>query len=293
MQQTSRDENKRWLIYKVCLFVLILFGLHLAALFGVLMLYPHDQQAQNRVGLPFIVSCIASLIAISVMRKLHLKKHFVAESYSLPYKLRKEKFILYFFAGCAIVMSAMMIRKATSSFVPSFAPPLLVVSTNTSTLFTVPAWALGPIFICIMMALLCFLVSWQGAVLYQDHLHWYGFGSKNNISYNEIKNVTVEPRASGSAGRGCNYILKLFREHKPPLEINLTPFTASSVIIMLNVIHQYAPDAAMNELAGQMRQGDFPVIGDTNQSSVSREFTSIITWQFFSQLAKFILRIFE
>jgi hypothetical protein len=220
------------------------------------------------------------------MRKLHLKKHFVAESYSLPYKLRKEKFILYFFVGCAIVMSAMMIREATSSYVPTFDPPLLVVSTNTSTLFTVPAWALGPIFICIMIALLCFLVSWQGAILYQDHLHYYTFLSKTDVSYYDIKTVMIR-RAPKS------YYMTLSRNSKPPLEINISPFTTSSVIIMLNVIHQYAPAAAMNELAEQMRQGDFPVIGDTNQSSVFREFKSIAIEQFFLQLVKSIFRIFQ
>jgi len=37
---------------------------------------------------------------------------------------------------------------------------------------------------------------------------------------------------------------------------------------MLNVIHQYAPDATMNELAEEMQQ-KIPVIGDTNQASVT------------------------
>jgi hypothetical protein len=49
----------------------------------------------------------------------------------------------------------------------------------------------------------------------------------------------------------------------------------------------------MNELAEQMRQGDFPVIGDTNQSSVFREFKSIAIEQFFLQLVKSIFRIFQ
>lgn len=259
MRLIPQDEKKRWLIYKVCLFVLILFGLLVAAGFGVLMLYPHDQHAQNMVGFPFIASCPITLVAISVMRKLRLKKHFVAESYSLPYKLRKDKTILFIFVGCAIMMSALSIGKATSSYAPSFAPPLLEVSTNTSKLFSVPAWALAPIIICVMMVFIYFLVSWQGTILYHDHLHWYGFGSKKDISYSEIQKVNIEPKASGSQGGGHNRILMLFREHESPLEINLTPYTAPSVIVMLNVIHQFAANATMNELAEQMRQGDFPV----------------------------------
>lgn len=271
MQLIPQDENKRWLIYKVCLFVLIIFGLLLAALFGVLMFYPHDQNAQNMVGFPFFVSCPITLIAISVMRNLHLRKHFAADSYSLPYKLRKEKFILFFFIGCAIAMSALLVRKSTSGYAPSFAPPLLEISTNTSTLFSVPAWTLVPIIICIMMLLLYFLVSWQGTILYHDHLRWYGFGGKKEISYNEIKTVKIEAKASGSEGGGYNSILMLFREHKSPLEINLRPYTASSVIIMLNVIHQFAPNATMNELAEQMRQGDFPIMSNPNKNPFNQE----------------------
>ena len=266
MQLIPQDENKRWLIYKVCLFILIVFGLLVAALFGVLMLYPHDQQAQNMVGFPFIASCPVTLIAISVMRKLHLKKHFIAESYSLHYKLRKDKTVLFIFVGCAIAMSALAIRKSTSSYVPTFAPPLLAVSTSTSTLFSIPAWMLVPIVACIMLALLYFLVSWQGTILYHDHLHWYGFGSKKDIAYNEIQKVKVEPRAIGYPDGGYMSTLRLFREHKSPLEINLMPYTASSVIIMLNVIHQFAPNATMNELAEQMRQGNFPIMSNPNKN---------------------------
>jgi hypothetical protein len=272
MQLIPQDEDKRWLIYKVCLGVACISAVLTAALFLVVVLFPHDQNKQTLFGMPCFVSWIAMLIAFAVMRRLYLTKHFTASSYSLPYRLRKDKFILYFFIGCTIALSAMMISKATSNYAPSLATPLLEVFTkNNSKLFAVPVWALAPIIICALMTFLYLLISWQGTILYHDHLHWYGFGSRKDIFYSEIQKVSIESRPTGSAGGGYNYILRLFTEHKPPLEINLTPFTASSVIVMLNVIHQFAPNAVINELAEQMRRGDFPIMSNSARNPFNQE----------------------
>jgi hypothetical protein len=138
----------------------------------------------------------------------------------------------------------------------------MVISTDKLKIVTIPGWALLPLIIGSGMLVLYLLVSWQGAILYDDYLHWFGFGKKEDIPYNQINGVEIEK----SNGSGASCILKLSREHKSPYEINLAPFTNSSIIIMLNVLHQYAPNATMNELAEMMRQGDFPIMWGRTKS---------------------------
>jgi len=260
MQLIPQDESKRWLIYKGCLFVVYVAALLTSALFLVLMIYPHDQNKQVFVGMPCFGSWIFMLFAFAIMRRLYLTKHFEASSYSLPYKLSKDKGLAIFFAGCAIVTSALYLSKGVTN--PKLLSPLMVISTDSSRIVTIPGWVLLPLLVCIVMLFLYLILAWQGAILYTDHLHWFGFGSKEDVSYDQVKGVEVEK----SNGSGASCILRLSREHKPPYEINLAPYTNSSIIIMLNVLHQYAPNATMNELAEMMRQGDFPIMWGRTKS---------------------------
>ena len=74
----------------------------------------------------------------------------------------------------------------------------------------------------------------------------------------DIVRVNIE-KAYYKGARHYVLAIKTRYEYKPLLRINLTPISKSDRIIILNVIHQFAPNATMNELAEQMRNGDFPV----------------------------------
>jgi small-conductance mechanosensitive channel len=179
-------------------------------------------------------SFIPTMIAGNVMYKLKLTNHYEAKSYTLPYKVKKDLTLNYILLGVLFL-----------GLVPGLFGPL---TQDTVILFLI---------ILVSISLLVTLMRWNGVILYVDHLCHYELWSKHNISYKDIINANVELFYGNS--RHYQLTIQSRNRAKSLIKIHFYLISKSDRIIILSVIHQFAPQATMNELAEQMRNGDFPV----------------------------------
>jgi hypothetical protein len=122
------------------------------------------------------------------------------------------------------------------------------------------------LFFVVMYALFLLIFSWNNIVLYEDHLAYSQYWKPYNIAYKDITDVCIDSTISFWVGpyhigfmRTFTFTIKTNNMCKTSIQINFSAFSNSDLIITLNVIHQFAPHATMNELAVQMKNGDFPV----------------------------------
>ena len=245
---TEHEKNKQRRIYKWCMAVFALEGILIAALVCVLTFFPKDRALHNVVGFTFIGSFVPALIAVCMMSRVRTTRHVEAGEYSLPYKLGKEKVSLIIPGGIMLLLSLLMMPTALSG--RTFT---MTEYKGGPAIFSVPSWIL-PLFLWGPFGPLLLLTTWQGVILFDDHLCHYTGWKKHNMFYRDMKRVEIKRR-------GATYVMEIHHEKvgKPPLEIHLTMIPAKDCAIMLNVIQKFSPDAVMNELAQQMRQGEFPL----------------------------------
>jgi len=172
-----------------------------------------------------------------------ITNHYEAPEYTLPYKAKKDSNIFYLVTGIF----------ALSLWV------IIPVIFSRSSLATIIFGAT----MLVMYGLFFVISSWSSVVLYEDHLSYSQYWKIKNIAYNDIADVNIamltrfefNPYFIGFRRtffftiKTCNGLV----------EINMSVLSRADLIIILNVIHQFAPHATMNELAEQMKNGDFPV----------------------------------
>lgn len=241
MQLIPQDENKQRLISRICSFILILCFILFIALLLVMDAYSQNRHLQNIVGFTLVACLLPGLIAFNVLQHLKITNHYEAGNYSLPYKIGKRESVKYMTIG--LVAFGVL-------FLVAIYPAL---HTPVDFIYAV-------LFMFVPLGLLAIIINSHGVILYSDHLCKYILWRKFRIFYRDISRIEVDLFYFDVQHRYYRLIVYNQRDDKALIKINISPIPKSDVIIMLNVLHQNASDAPLNELAEQMRQGDFPIL---------------------------------
>ena len=238
MQLIPQDEKKQRLISRICSFILILCFVLFVALSLVMDAYPQNRHLQNIVGFTFVASFLPGWIAIYFLQHLKITNHYEAGNYSLPYKIGKRESAKYVTIGLV-------------------AFGILFLFTIYPALHTPADFVYAILFMFVPLGLLVVIINSHGVILYSDHLCKYILWRKFRIFYRDISRIEVGLFHFDIQQRYYRLIVYNQHDDKALLKINISK---PDVIIILNVLHQNAPDAPLNELAEQMRQGDFPIL---------------------------------
>jgi hypothetical protein len=228
-------------------FLLILGAVGFVASFlfplAAVLVYKGDQGRQNIAGFIFVGSLIVDLFIIKAAQRIKITgtQHVEANQFILPYKVGKDKSYLIIFIVLGILLGLVLLGAATSSG-RQLSTATWALIFGTATLCVVPYYIIAAL---------------QGIILYPDHLYYYQLGTKKNIFYGEMERIEIA--YAPPQYRANVFVLSIYSNTKsiPEANINLTPVPKKDLVIILNVIHQSAPNAIFNDMAEQMRQGIF------------------------------------
>lgn len=241
------------------IFGIIVFVASFLFLFTVLLLYPGDRGRQNIAGFTFVGILIFDLFIIKAAHRIKTNEtqQVKTKQFTLPYKVKKDKTYMIVFVGLGILLFLMPIG-AGLSHGRHLSTPLVIDWNNGQASVALPMWALALVVTCLSIAPFYFLATCQRLIVYEDHLCFRQLVGKKNIVYSKIEKIET----NYVPWRNWSHIYLLSIDGKtknvPQLNIILTTVPKDDLVIVLNVIHQSAPDATFNDLAEQMRQGIFP-----------------------------------
>lgn len=236
----------------------IVFVVSFLSLLTALLLFQGDRGRQNIAGFIFVGSLIIDVFIIKAAQRIRTTEtqHVEVKQFTLPYRTKTDKTYTLIFLGLGVLLFLMPLG-AGLSHGRHLSTPLVMDWNNGQASIALPMWifVMGAVFLCIVP--LYFLVTYQGIVIYQNRVCYYQLWMKKNILFTEMEKVEINyvPWNYGSHV----YLLSIhcMTKNIPPLKVVLTTVDKHDLVIILNVIHQSAPNAIFNDLAEQMRQGIF------------------------------------
>jgi hypothetical protein len=236
----------------------VVFVVSFLSLFVALLLYQGDRGRQNIAGFIFVGSLIIDVFIIKAAQRIKTTEtqHVEANQYVLPYKVGKDKAYLIIFIALGVLLGLVLLGAALSNG-QQLSAPTVIDWNNGEAYITIPMWGLifGTATLCVVPYYI--IAALQGIILYPDHLYYYQLGTKKNIFYKEMEKIEIA--YAPSQYRANVFVLSIYSKTKsiPDALINLTSIPKKDLVIILNVIHQSAPNAIFNDMAEQMRQGVF------------------------------------
>lgn len=107
-------------------------------------------------------------------------------------------------------------------------------------------------------ALFAPLAFFPRMVLQQDHAAYRNYWIKREIFYRDIDKIEAEYQQS--IINSSNLTLLFFQKNGSSVKMSIGAFAPKECVVLLNILKSCAPDAAMNDLARQIKNGDVPAV---------------------------------